>query len=107
MLDVDFHPTDGSKAVASGSTFGATGMALYTIDGGLTWGTATGLPTAGRVEVAYAASSPTTVYASCNNSSGQIYVSTDGGVTYTLRNTGNNYLSSQGSYRQYHLGGSH
>jgi hypothetical protein len=98
VLDLDFHPTDGSKAVASGSTFGAAGMALYTTDGGLTWLTATGIPTAGRVEVAYAPSSPSTVYASCNNNSGEIYISTDGGVSYTLRNTGNGYLSSQGWY---------
>jgi len=98
VLDVDFNPADGSKAVASGSTFTASGMALYSIDAGLTWATATGIPTNGRVELAYAASSPSTVYASCNNNSGEIYVSIDGGVSYTLRNTGNNYLSTQGWY---------
>jgi photosystem II stability/assembly factor-like uncharacterized protein len=98
VLDLDYHPTDGTKAVASGSTYGATAMALYTLDGGLTWLTASGLPTAGRIEVAYAASSPNVVYASCNNNSGEVYLSTDGGVTYALRNTGKSYLSSQGWY---------
>jgi photosystem II stability/assembly factor-like uncharacterized protein len=98
VLDIAFHPTDGSQAIASGSTYALTGMALYSADGGQTWNTATGLPTSGRVEIAYAPSSPTTVYASANNNSGEVYRSTDGGLTYTLRSTGRNYLSSQGWY---------
>lgn len=92
--DVDFHPTDGTKAVAAGYS----GMIRYSNDGGATWIAATGLPASGRIEVAYAPSSPTTVYASCESSSGQVYRSVNGGATYTLQNTGTNYLGSQGWY---------
>jgi photosystem II stability/assembly factor-like uncharacterized protein len=98
ILDINFHPTDGNKCIASGSSFGVAGRALYSNDGGATWIAASGVSTSGRIEVAYAPSNPTTVYASANNSSGQIYISTDGGATYTLRNTGNNYLGGQGWY---------
>jgi photosystem II stability/assembly factor-like uncharacterized protein len=95
MLDINFHPTDGTKCIASGSN-GAG--AKYSTDGGQTWTSATGLPTFGRVEIAYAKSSPTTVYASVDNAGGEIYVSTDGGQTYSVRNTDTNYLNTQGSY---------
>jgi hypothetical protein len=95
MLDINFHPTDGTKCIASGSN-GAG--AKYSTDGGATWTSATGLPTAGRIEIAYAKSSPTTVYASVDNAGGEIYVSTNGGQTYSVRNTDTNYLNIQGSY---------
>jgi PKD repeat protein len=93
MNDVDFHPTDSSLAIASGRA----GNAFYSTNGGLTWFAATGL-TGARVEVAYCRSSPNVVYASVDNSSGQLYSSSDGGHTYALRNTGNNFLSAQGWY---------
>jgi photosystem II stability/assembly factor-like uncharacterized protein len=96
MLDIAFDPT-GANAIASGSTFGATAQALYSTDGGLTWTAATGIPTAGRIEVAYAASSPNIVYASANNNSGEVYISTDGGVTYTYVSNPA-HLSGQGWY---------
>ncbi len=93
MNDVDFHPTDSSQAIASGRA----GNAFYSSNGGVSWTAATGLA-GGRVEVAYCRSSPNVVYASVDNSSGQLYSSSDGGHTYALRNTGNNYLSAQGWY---------
>ncbi|SPE61342.1 conserved hypothetical protein [Verrucomicrobia bacterium] len=98
ILDLAFNPITGTACVASGSTYGASGLGLYSSDAGVTWNTATGLPTAGRIEIAYAPSSPNIVYASANNNSGQIYASTNGGVSYTLHNTGNNYLGGQGWY---------
>ena len=95
MLDINFHPTDGTKCIASGSNQAG---AKYSTDGGQTWTSATGLPVFGRIEIAYAKSSPTTVYASVDNNGGEIYVSTNGGQTYSVRNTDQNYLSSQGAY---------
>ncbi len=97
-LDIAFNPVDGGKCIASGSTYGIAGMALYSTDGGLTWTAGTGVSTAGRIEVAYAASSSNIVYASANNNSGEVYASADGGQTYTLKSTGYNYLSGQGWY---------
>ncbi len=97
-LDIAFNPADGGKCIASGSTYGVAGMALYSIDGGVTWLAGTGVSTAGRIEVAYAPSSPNLVYASANNNSGEVYLSTDGGQTYALKSTGYDYLGGQGWY---------
>jgi photosystem II stability/assembly factor-like uncharacterized protein len=98
ILDVDFNPSDATKAVAGGRN----GKAFYSTDGGATWAAATGLPTvagfAGRVELAYAANNATIVYASVDNNSGEVYRSNDGGQTYALQNTGTNYLGGQGWY---------
>ncbi len=99
MLDLAFDPSDGDNCVASGWN----GVALYSTDSGLSWNSATGLPASsgfvtGRVEIAYAPSSPTTVYASIYHNSGEVYRSTDGGQSYSLRNTGNSFLGSQGWY---------
>lgn len=99
-LDIHFHPTNGGLAVAGGRN----GKAFFSIDGGLTWSNAAGLPSitfpwyGGRVELAYSPSSPVTVYATVDNNSGTLYRSTDGGHTYSLQNTGLNYLSDQGWY---------
>jgi hypothetical protein len=98
MLDIAFNPADGSKAIASGSTFFSTGSAQFSIDGGQTWAMATNLPSAGRIEVAYAASSPNIVYASVNTNGGEVYMSSDGGQNYSRQSTGYNYLSGQGWY---------
>lgn len=91
MLDIDFDPTNGNKCIASGSI--GSGV-RYSIDGGLTWNPASGIPLGGRIEVAYAKSNPTTVYASVDNMGGELYVSNDGGQTFTLRNTGQNFFTS-------------
>ena len=94
-LDVNFDPTDNLKAVASGYY----GRVWYTADGGVTWNPASGVSgSAGRVELAYAPNTPTTVYASADLSSGTLYKSTNGGQSYTLVSSGYGYLGSQGWY---------
>ena len=97
-LDIDFHPTDSSRAIASGS-YGNN--VYYSTDGGVTWSTATGFPSLGwlnRVEVTYVSNSPNIVYASLNSNGGEIWKSTDGGATYSRVNTGYNFLGGQGWY---------
>ncbi|PCI72877.1 MAG: hypothetical protein COB38_02765 [Gammaproteobacteria bacterium] len=93
--DINVHPSDDSKLV-----LGTWGGALYSEDGGLSWSSATGLEsiTNERVEIAYSASSPDIVYASIYFNMGELYKSTDGGQSYTLVNTGTNYLGQQGWY---------
>lgn len=97
VKDVQFDPTNSSKAIAAGSY----GRAYYSIDGGASWTPATGLPSLGwlgRVEVAYAPSNPSIVYAGVNQSGGQLWSSTNGGQSYSLVNTGTSYMGSQGWY---------
>jgi CARDB len=97
VKDIDFHPTNNNNAIASGSE----GMAWYSTDGGVTWNPATGLPALdwlGRVEVAYAPSNGSIVYAGVAQNSGEVWKSSDGGHSYSLVNTGTNYLSGQGWY---------
>lgn len=105
MVNVAFHPTDGSKCIASGSPIFTPSRALYSTNAGVTWTQATGIGMApdGRIEVAYAPSSPNIVYASEDTNGGAIFISTNGGASYSLRNsgkylTGTNYLGTQGWY---------
>jgi photosystem II stability/assembly factor-like uncharacterized protein len=93
-LDVAFHPTDSSQCIAGGYN----GLARYSTNGGVNWRTASGLPGVGRVELSYSRSNPSTVFASVENSGGEIYRSLDGGHSYLLRNRGTNYLGQQGGY---------
>lgn len=93
MLDVDFHPTNANLSIASG--YG--GATLYSTNNGATWLTASGI-SGDRVEVAYALSNPTTVFASVDVNNGEIWRSTDGGQTYSLMNTGDAFLGGQGWY---------
>lgn len=97
ILDIAFSPTNGMQCIAAGKNL-ANGPALYSTNGGTTWTAATGLSNTGRVELAYAPSNPNIVYASQDTNGGTLWISTNGGVTYTLRNTGSNYLASQGYY---------
>lgn len=93
-MDVDVHPFDNDKLVA-----GTYGDALYSLDGGQSWDTASGLESVGgRVEIAYAKSNPDIVYASIDNNSGEIWKSIDGGQSYSLVNTGDEYMYFQGGY---------
>ncbi len=92
-LDLNFHPTDSTRAIASGWS-----GAWYSVDSGVTWNAAAGLPTTGRVEVAYAPSSPNIVYASVDANNGEVWRSVNGGQSYTRMNTGNYFLGSQGWY---------
>ena len=93
MFDVNFHPTDENLAIASGDS----GVARYSTDGGLTWNLATGI-SGDRVEVAYARSNPAIVYASVDNSMGQVYKSTNGGQSYSLVSVTQGLLADQGWY---------
>jgi len=90
---VQFHPTDGNKAIAtildySGGWFHAP---LYSNDAGATWTQATGLGPifnfSGRIELSYAPSNPNIVYAVAGENGGVIYKSTNGGQSYTLQTT--------------------
>lgn len=97
IFQVAFDPNSGSRAVASG----AYGRAFYSLDGGASWSTASrpwdtnSFNT--RVELSYAPSSSNIVYASVNQSSGQIYKSTNGGQSYALISSPA-HLSGQGWY---------
>ncbi len=100
--DIDFHPTDNQYAIV-----GELGFARYSQSSGLTWTAATFNPPIGRfdnaandgrVELAFAPSDPTIVFASVNNNSGNVYRSDDGGQTYNSIHTGLNYMSNQGWY---------
>jgi hypothetical protein len=96
VTDLAFHPTNSNLAVASSYS----GNAWYSTNGGANWTAATGLPSgAGRVEITYAPSSPTTVYASVDTNSGTVYKSTNSGASYTtLTSSPASYLGGQGYY---------
>ncbi len=84
VLDVRIDPNNPSHAVAGGDHHNPG--PFYSVDGGASWLTASGIPASDRVELSYAPSTPAMVYASVsNNSSIRVYRSTDGGATYTLR----------------------
>lgn len=89
VLDLDCHPTDPRRCVASGNE----GDAWTTADGGRSWVAARGLPALEdflghrRVEVCYARGNPEVVYASVDVDSGVIYRSADGGRTFAPRRT--------------------
>jgi hypothetical protein len=89
MVGVAFHPTDSTQCIASGYH----GRALYSTNGGLNWPLAAGLPGPsawagdGRVELTYCRLTPSIVYASVGNNNGEIYRSSNGGRSYTLRNS--------------------
>jgi hypothetical protein len=97
VLDIRFLPGSNTLAVAGGQSHNA----WYTTDGGASWFAATGLGAAGgRVELGVGTGN--IVYASLdhnpyNSNSGQVYQSTDGGQSYTLRSTPS-HLSTQGWY---------
>ena len=90
---VEFHPTDGNKAVATVIDYDWTEdnwfhRTLYTTDGGETWNPVSGglnkvWGFGSRIELAYARSNPDIVYASCAADGGKIWKSTDGGQSYT------------------------
>ncbi|MES9524387.1 WD40/YVTN/BNR-like repeat-containing protein [Streptomyces capoamus] len=98
-----FDPGDDDRAVAGALV---TGEAFASQDGGRTWRLArhaTG-QWSGRVELAYAARDPAVVYASVQMTSGRVWRSADGGLTYKVTRTrdrdGNiaDYLGDQGWY---------
>ncbi len=83
-FDVSFNPNDPSKAVAGRHDLAPQ----YSLDGGITWLTATGA-IGHRQELRYAASDPNIVYAAVSAAGKiKIHKSTDGGQSYTLTTTG-------------------
>jgi photosystem II stability/assembly factor-like uncharacterized protein len=97
VLDIDFDPTNSNKAVAGGRT----GKAWYSTDGGKNWNPVASMVYAtsfyGRVELAYAKSSPLTVFASLDKNNGEVWKSTNGGQSYTLVNS-LGHMPGQGWY---------
>ena len=97
ILDVRFHPTNSQQCVASSRN----GRAFYSSNGGIAWTAATGIAAVagfgGRVELTYARANGNVVFASVDDGTGKVYRSTDGGKTYTLRNTPG-HLAGQGWY---------
>jgi len=101
---VAFNPTDSTKLIAQviDYDFGTSQWfhaALYSTNSGATWtASATGLNRVNdfgsRIELAYAPSNPSIVYANCAASGGQIWKSTDGGVNYTMVTTSGSIGSS-------------
>jgi photosystem II stability/assembly factor-like uncharacterized protein len=102
VVDVKFHPSDATKAVAGGR---ADGKAYFSTDGGATWTESThSTAWEGRVELTYSVRRPTNVYASVQMRNGEIWRSTNGGQSYTRRKTldptgrAAPYLGDQGWY---------
>lgn len=103
--NVTFDPDDDSKAVAGL----LTGDAQFSVDGGVTWATASTPSATGRVQLCYAVADTSVVYASVEetrfnrDSISRIWRSTDGGQSYETRNAQSggataNYLGGQGWY---------
>jgi photosystem II stability/assembly factor-like uncharacterized protein len=101
MAFVACHPQDSAQAIAGGLR---NGQAYYSTDSGQTWAAAQGGPWSGRVELAYSTQHASIVYASVDVNGGEIWRSSDGGKTFTRRNSvgddqkPTNYLGNQGWY---------
>jgi hypothetical protein len=99
--DVRFDPRDDRRVVAGAVN---AAEAWFSRDGGLTWTPAVHGPWSGRVELAYAAADPATVYASVQAAHGEIWRSENGGETYDRRKAldvdgqAASYLGDQGWY---------
>lgn len=105
VAQVMFDPNNSSKAVAgaykSRTSAAQSTPAWYSTDGGVNWTPVPvpNLPDRARVELAYARSVANKVYASVNEQRGLIYVSTNGGQSYTLASSGSpQFLGGQGAW---------
>ena len=100
FTDVKFLPGSSTLAVASGyrgsAYFSSDGGASFSVAGGITGSSALG-PEFTRVELAVSPSAPGNVYAVADVSNGQLWKSTNNGVSYTLVRT-TAHLSGQGWY---------
>ncbi len=96
VRDIEFKPSTPSTVYAGGYS---ANVFLRSTDGGVTWATAgTGLPTTGtqRVAIAVTALDANYVYALVANNTDYgfkgLYLSTDGGTTFTLKSSTPNIL---------------
>jgi hypothetical protein len=95
IRDLDARPGTPSTIYAGG--YSSTGF-MRSTDDGATWTTITSIPTAGvsRVAVAVTPLDPTYVYCLVGDNSGYgfkgLYLSTDGGTTFTLKSSTPNIL---------------
>ena len=95
VRDLEFQPNNPSVVYAGG--YGSNGF-LRSNDGGVTWTTIVSIPTTGviRVAVAVTALDPNYVYCLVGNNSDYglkgIYLSTDGGLTFSLKSSSPNIL---------------
>ena len=105
----DVKITDQTSDGTPWIVMGSHNDAFLSTDDGATFtslvsGVTTGLPTsAGRIELAFgtSAGNDPVIYASLQLNNGELWRSTDGGDTWTQRNTGTNYFLSsvnQGAY---------
>jgi photosystem II stability/assembly factor-like uncharacterized protein len=99
-LDIQFDPNDANNVLAGSDD----GFMYYSRDAGLTWTRTEALVTSlngrgstARAEIAYARAEPGTVYVSLDNNRGDIWKSTDGGVTWAFVSNPK-HTSSQGDY---------
>ncbi len=97
IVDVEYHPSDASRCVASGRP----SQAFVSADGGLHWTQATGIPSfsrsagspSGRIEMEYAKAAPSIVYALVDRSfeiadgGAELFRSSDGGSRFIRVNT--------------------
>ena len=105
ILDVRFDPNNSSKALASAisyiftPSFQKTSHIVRSTNGGLTWADAQTFADDSRIELAYTRADSQIVYASRDNAQGEIWKSTDGGVTWgTLPVANPKHLGDQGWY---------
>lgn len=79
---VFFDPNDSSKAIAAGD-----GRIEYSADGGKSWTAATmpGFPDSPRIQLTYALSDSSIVFASMNTGTTEVWQSTDGGRSFVKR----------------------
>jgi photosystem II stability/assembly factor-like uncharacterized protein len=95
VRDLEFQPNNPLIVYAGG--YGSNGF-LRSTDGGVTWATITSIPTSGviRVAVAVTALDPNYVYCLIGNNTDYglkgVYLSTDGGLTFTLKSSSPNIL---------------
>lgn len=101
-VDVKVQPTNANRILVGTTSFNNDGEVYLSLDAGSTWSLQTTnasgkLPSfTGRCEVAFG--SGNTFYVSMDRNKGELWRTTDAGTTWTLRNSGTQYLNTQGWY---------